>query len=86
MVKADIDPDRIAVAASGVTAGSSHSSETNQRPAASCDTVTVDGCAPSGRGRDHTMSSGSDIFARVSRPSRKRKPLVVYSADFLDFR
>jgi hypothetical protein len=31
------------------------------------------------------MSNGSDIFARVSFPSRKRKPEVVYSADFLDF-
>ena len=65
--------------------GSSHSMETNQRPAASCDTVTVEGFAPSGSGRDHTMSSGSAIFARVSFPSRKRKPLVVYSADFRDF-
>ena len=31
------------------------------------------------------MSSGSDIFARVSFPSRKRKPEVVYSADLVDF-
>lgn len=31
------------------------------------------------------MSSGSAIFARVSSPSRKRNPLVVYSADFRDF-
>ena len=49
------------------------------------DTVTVDGAAPSGSGRDHTMSSGSVIFARVSRPSRKRNALVVYSADARDF-
>jgi hypothetical protein len=58
--------------------------ETNQRPALSCDTVTVDGCAAAGSGRDHTMSSGSLIFARVSFPSRKRNPLVVYSAGFRD--
>ncbi|MBF9133810.1 hypothetical protein I0C86_33475 [Plantactinospora sp. S1510] len=47
--------------------------------------MTVDGDAPSGNGRDHTMSNGSAIFANVSRPSRKRKALVVYSADFRDF-
>jgi hypothetical protein len=35
------------------------------RPAASRDTVTVDGSAPSGNGRDHTIASGSVIFARV---------------------
>jgi hypothetical protein len=75
-----------AFAVRGMVAGmSSHSIETNQRPAASCDTVTVDGAAPSGRGRDQTMFSGSLILARVSLPSRKRKPLVVYSADFRDF-
>src|SRR5690606_1041237 len=43
---------------------------TNQRPALSRDTVTVDGSAPSGRGRDHTMRKGSLIFANVSVPSR----------------
>jgi hypothetical protein len=31
------------------------------------------------------MSSGSDILARVSSPSRKRNPDVVYSADLRDF-
>ena len=45
----------------------------------------MDGVAPSGSGRDHTMSSGSVIFARVSRPSRQRNALVVYSADRRDF-
>src|SRR5206468_3026215 len=60
---------------------SSQRNETNQRPAASCDTLTVDGAAPRGSGRDHTMSSGSVILARVSRPSRQRNALVVYSAD-----
>ncbi|ALG08718.1 hypothetical protein AOZ06_18955 [Kibdelosporangium phytohabitans] len=37
---------------------SSHSSDTNQRPAASCGTVTVDGHAPPGNGRDHPIGSG----------------------------
>jgi hypothetical protein len=73
------------VAGSGWTDGSSHRRDTYQRPAASCDTVTVDGNAPSGSGRDHTMPSGSDIFARVSFLSRNRNALVVYSADFRDF-
>ncbi|CAM5684254.1 hypothetical protein SANTM175S_01276 [Streptomyces antimycoticus] len=59
--------------------------DTYQRPAASCDTVTVDADAPSGSGRDHTMSSGSAIFASVSLPSRNRNALVVYSAEFRDF-
>ena len=77
-------PTALFVAGSGFTDESSHSIETNQRPAASCDTVTVDGFAPSGSGLDHTMSSGSVIFARVSLPSRKRKPLAVYSADLRD--
>ena len=40
---------------------------------------------PSGNGRDQAMSNGSVIFANVSWPSRKRKPLRVYSADFRDF-
>lgn len=65
--------------------GSSHSRETNQRPAASSETVTVDGLAPSGSARDQAMSSGSLIFASVSCPFRNRNPLVVYSADFRDF-
>jgi hypothetical protein len=43
--------------------------ETNQRPAASWDTVTVDGCVPSGRGLDQIMSSGWSILASVSLPS-----------------
>jgi hypothetical protein len=60
---------------------SSQSRDTNHRPALSRDTVTVEGAAPSGSGRDHTMVRGSAIFARVSRPSRQRNALVVYSAD-----
>ena len=40
-----------------------------------------EGSAPSGSGRDHTMSSGSLIFASVSAPSRKRNADRVYSAD-----
>src|SRR5690606_10666952 len=78
-------PTAALAAESGLTDGSSHSRDTCQRPAASWDTVTVDGDTPSGRGRDHTMSSGSAIFARVSFPSRNRNALVVYSADFRDF-
>src|SRR5688572_22068224 len=73
------------VAGSGCTQGSSHSRDTYQRPAASCDTVTVDGAAPCGSGRDHTMSRGSAIFANVSLPSRNRNALAVYSADLRDF-
>jgi hypothetical protein len=57
--------------------------DTCHRPAGSRDTVTVDGSAPSGNGRDHTMSSGSAIFANVSRPSRQRNADRVYSADAL---
>ncbi len=59
--------------------------DTNQRPALSCDTVTVDGCAPSGSGRDHTIARGPSILASVSRPSRYLNALVVYSADRRDF-
>ena len=59
----------------------SHSSDTCQRPAASRDTVTVLGSAPSGRGRDQRIASGSVIFANVSTPSRKRNADRVYSAD-----
>jgi hypothetical protein len=47
--------------------------------------VTVDGDAPSGRGRDHTTARGSAILARVNRPSRQRNALAVYSADRRDF-
>jgi hypothetical protein len=78
-------PTALSLTGSGLTVGSSHSRDTNQRPAASWETVTVDGFVPSGSGLDHRMSSGSAIFARVSFPSRKRKPEVVYSADFRDF-
>ncbi len=59
----------------------SHNRDTCQRPAASRDTVTVLGSAPSGRGRDQRMASGSVIFASVSAPSRKRNADRVYSAD-----
>src|SRR5690606_3039432 len=64
---------------------SSHSIDTNQRPALSRDTVTVVGTAPSGSGRDQRMSNGSAIFASVSFPSRNLKPERVYSADARDF-
>ncbi|GAA0905568.1 hypothetical protein GCM10009574_097160 [Streptomyces asiaticus] len=73
------------MAGSGWTSGSSTRRDTNQRPAGSCDTVTVDGFALSGRGRDHTMSNGSVILARVSFPSRKRNALVVYSPLLREF-
>ena len=59
----------------------SHNRDTCQRPAASRDTVTVLGSAPSGRGRDQRIASGSVIFASVSAPSRKRNADRVYSAD-----
>src|SRR5258705_5250557 len=60
--------------------------DTNQRPAASRDTVNVDGSAPSsGSGRDHTMFSGAPIFASVNSPLRQRNPDRVYSADWRDF-
>src|SRR5699024_1977419 len=62
-----------------------HRIDTCQRPALSLDTVTVEGTAPSGRGRDHTMSSGELIFAGVSCPLRYLKPDREYSADALDF-
>src|SRR5699024_3568817 len=51
-----------------------HRIDTCQRPALSRETVTVEGTAPSGRGRDHTMSSGELIFASVSCPLRYLKP------------
>ena len=41
-----------------------------QRPAASRDTVTVDGSVPSGSGRDQRMSSGSLVLASQIWPSR----------------
>src|SRR5690625_665340 len=62
-----------------------HRIDTNQRPALSRETVTVEGTAPSGRGRDHTMSSGELIFASVSCPLRYLKPDRECSADALDF-
>lgn len=62
-------PTAAVVAGAGVMV-SSQSRETNQRPAASWDTVTVDGAAFSGSGRDHTMFRGLRILARVRVPSR----------------
>ena len=64
----------------------SHNSDTCQRPAASRDTVTVLGSAPSGRGRDQRIASGSAIFANVSCPSRQRNADRVYSAEARDRR
>ena len=61
-----------------------HSRETNHRPAGSRLTVTVDGSAPSGSGRDHTIASGAAIFASQTRPSRYRNALRVYSAEARD--
>src|SRR5664280_2514678 len=60
--------------------------DTCQRPALSTDAVTVDGSAPSGRGRDHTMSNGWLIFARVNWPPLNRNPDRLYSAHARDFR
>ena len=57
-----------------------------QRPAASRDTVTVDGPAPSGSGRDQRMSSGAGIFASQTCPSRYRDPEAVNVADARDLR
>ena len=62
-----------------------HSSDTNQRPARSRLTVTVDGSAPSGWGRDHTSARGPGILARYSWPSRHRNADRVYSAAARDF-
>jgi len=64
--------------------GHSHSTDTNHRPALSRDTVTVDGSAPSGSGRDQRMSSGASIFASQICPSRQRNALRVYSAQARD--
>lgn len=55
--------------------------EMNQRPAASCETVTVEGFAPSGNGRDHTIASGPATFASLTSPARQRNADRVYSAD-----
>src|ERR1700677_1301906 len=62
-----------------------HSRDTNQRPAGSWLTVTVDGSAPSGRGRDQTTASGAVILARCSWPWRYRNADRVYSALARDF-
>src|SRR5882757_531946 len=78
-------PTAVSTAGNGVTDRSSHSRDTNQRPAASWLTVAVDGLASGGRGRDHMTASGSVILARVSVPSRKRNALQVYSALLRDF-
>ncbi len=43
--------------------------------------MTVLGSAPSGRGRDQRIASGSAIFANVSCPSRQRNADRVYSAE-----
>ena len=45
-----------------------------QRPAASRLTVTVDGSAPWGSGRDHTIASGAVILASQTWPSRYQEP------------
>jgi hypothetical protein len=75
----------IAVVAAAVTAGTTTRSDTNQRPARSCDTVTVDGTAPSGNGRDHTTARGSSIsFASRNSPGLWVKALAVNSADRRD--
>jgi hypothetical protein len=73
-------PTAVSDCGSGST-GHWHSSDTCHRPAGSRLTVTVDGSAPAGSGRDQAMSSGSLIFARVSSPSRQRNADRVYSAD-----
>ena len=54
------------------------------RPAASRLTVTVDGSAPSGSGRDQRMSSGTAIFASVTWPFLYRNPDVVNAAGAFD--
>ncbi|GHH63083.1 hypothetical protein GCM10018775_80270 [Streptomyces umbrinus] len=77
-------PTAVFMAEAGTTV-SSHSMDTNQRPALSRDTVTIVGCAPSGSGRDQHTSRSCVIFASVSFPSRHLKALGVYSADARDF-
>jgi len=62
-------PTAVAAAGSGPT-GQSTRIEMCHRPAASRLTVTVDGSAPEGSGRDQRMSSGVLIFASVIWPSR----------------
>src|SRR4030088_141803 len=59
--------------------------DTNHRPAASRETVTVDGSASSGSGRDQRTSNGEVIFASHNWPSRQRNPDRVYSAEDRDF-
>lgn len=76
-------PTAACVAGAGAMA-SSTSIDTNQRPAASRDTVTVVGSTPSGSRRDQRTSKDSAILARVSRPSRQVKALRVYSAEARD--
>jgi hypothetical protein len=69
-----------AAVAAGIGAGTSwQRRDTNQRPAPSRDTVTLDGRCPSGSGRDHTMSNGRVISARMSRPSVNRNADAVNS-------
>jgi hypothetical protein len=60
--------------------------DTNQRPAQSRLTVTVEGWAPSGSPRDQRISSGSTSFARYSCPLRQRNAELVNSADAFDRR
>jgi hypothetical protein len=86
-VTSDVSPASIPTTASDRGCGStahSHSRDTNQRPALSRLTVTVDGRAPSGSGRDQRMSSGPLILARVSCPSCQRNADRVSSADWRD--
>jgi hypothetical protein len=88
-VTRDVMPASMPTAESASACGSIVSStriDTNQRPAASRDTVTVDGSAPGGSGRDQRMSSGPLIFASHSWPSRQRNADRVYSADWRDLR
>src|SRR3981081_1812247 len=59
--------------------------ETCHLPAAFRDTVTVEGCLPSGSGRDHTITRGSDISPSHSWPSHQRNPDRVYSVEARDF-
>ena len=72
-VTRDVIPASIPTAeADGGSVSTAHSTriEMCHRPAASRLTVTVDGSAPSGSGRDQRMSSGASIFASVIWPSR----------------
>ena len=78
-------PTAVSVAGSVSTAHSTRI-EMCHRPAASRLTVTVDGSAPSGSGRDHTIASGVFVFASQIWPSRYRNPDVVNVADARDLR